>query len=74
METKTIHKLARTFTTTLTIVGAAFGSLCGLVASMWGGVFIIVPLVTALFGFAGALIGGAVEVGLRLKWPSDYEL
>jgi hypothetical protein len=74
MEIKTIHKAARTLTTTLTIAGAAFGSLAGLAASMWGGVFVIVPLVTALFGLAGALIGGAIEVALRLKWPLNYEL
>jgi outer membrane lipoprotein SlyB len=72
MEIKTIHKAARTLTTTLTIAGAALGSIAGLAASMWGGIFIVVPLATALFGVAGSLLGAVIEAALRLKWPLDY--
>jgi outer membrane lipoprotein SlyB len=74
MRPKSIHKYARLITTALTIVGAAFGAFCGLVVSAWGGVFVIVPVCTAVFGIAGALIGGAIEGAIRLRHPLDYEL
>ena len=71
---KPIHRAARAFTTILTIAAASFGSFCGLVASGWGGVFVFVPVFTVVFGTIGAIIGGAIEVAIRLRNPADYEL
>lgn len=74
MQPKSIHKFARLLTTVLTIAAAAFGAFGGLVASGWGGAFIIVPVTTAVFGVLGALAGGAIEFAIRLRHPIDYEL
>ena len=41
---------------------------------MWGGIFVIVPVVTAIFAIFGALIGGGVEYVIRLKYPTGDEL
>src|SRR4051794_12251742 len=61
-----IHNAARLGTITLTVVGAVFGSFAGLVASEWGGVFIIVPVLTGIFALLGALLGGAAEFLIRM--------
>jgi hypothetical protein len=36
-----------------TLVGGAFGAFCGFVMSMWGGIQLFLPLMTALFAVAG---------------------
>jgi len=69
-----IHKAARLGTITLTAVGAVFGSYAGLVASEWGGVFIIVPVMTGIFALLGALLGGAAEFLIRMRHALDYEI
>lgn len=56
------------------MAGAAFGSVAGLAASGWGGVFVIVPVAAALFAIAGALPGAAIEFAIRLKHLTNYEL
>ena len=58
----------------LTIAAAAFGAWGGLVASGWGGAFVIVPVTSAVFGVVGALVGGTIEFAIRLRHPLDYEL
>jgi asparagine N-glycosylation enzyme membrane subunit Stt3 len=74
MQPKSIHRFARLATTVLTISAAAFGAFFGVVASGWGGIFVIVPVCAAVFGVLGALIGGAIEGAIRLRHPFDYEL
>jgi len=74
MALKPVHKAARIATICLTVVGAAFGSVAGLAASGWGGVFVIVPVATAVFAIVGALVGAAIEFAIRLKHPTNYEL
>ena len=74
MQPKSLHKVARLVTSGLTVAGAAFGSVAGVAASGWGGVFVVVPVATALFATIGALLGGAIEFAIRLRNPTDYEL
>jgi len=74
MPPKFLHRVARLVTIGLTVVGAAFGSIAGVAASAWGGVFVIVPIATAIFAIIGALLGGAIEFTIRLRSPTDYEL
>jgi outer membrane lipoprotein SlyB len=74
MPLKPVHKVARIATIGLTVAGAAFGSVVGLAASGWGGVFVIVPVAAALFAIVGALIGAAIEFAIRLAHPTNYEL
>lgn len=69
-----IHKVARVATIGLSVVGALFGSVAGLTVSEWGGVFVIVPVMTAIFALFGALLGGAAEFLIRMRYPADYEL
>ena len=45
-----------------------------MVASEWGGVFIIVPVMTGIFALLGALLGGAAEFLIRMRDPLDYEI
>lgn len=74
MALRLVHKVARMATIGLTVAGAAFGSVAGLAGSGWGGVFVIVPLTTALFAIVGALLGAVIEFAIRLKHPTNYEL
>ena len=74
MRPKSIHKLARLATIIITIAAAAFGAFGGVVASGWGGIFVIVPVGAAVLGILGALLGGAIEGALRLRYPNDYEI
>ena len=74
MQPRSLRKVARLVTTGLTVAGAAFGSVVGEATSGWGRVFVIVPVATALFAIIGALLGGAIEFAIRLKYPTDYEL
>lgn len=74
MQPRSLHKAARLVTTVLTVAAAAIGSVAGVAASGWGGVFIIVPVSTAIFAIVGALIGGAIEFAVRMKHPTDYEI
>jgi predicted lysophospholipase L1 biosynthesis ABC-type transport system permease subunit len=69
-----VHKIARIATFVLTLIGAAFGAVVGVAASMWGGLFVIVPVTTIIFGLFGALLGGAAEFLIRMRCPVDYEL
>ena len=69
-----IHKVARVATIALTSVGALFGAVAGIAVSEWGGVFVIVPVMTAVFALFGALLGGAAEFLIRMRHPADYEL
>lgn len=74
MTPKKIHSATRLATIVFTIAGATFGSLVGVASSMWGGIFVIVPVTTGIFGIVGALIGGALEFAARMKWPPDFEI
>ena len=69
MALKPVYKVARIATIGLTVAGAAFGSVTGLAASGWEGVFVIVPISAALFAIVGALLGAAIEFAIRLKHP-----
>jgi hypothetical protein len=74
MPPRSLHKAARLLTTVLTVAAAAFGSIAGFASSGWGGAFVIIPVSAAIFAILGALIGGAIEFALRMKYPTDYEI
>lgn len=71
MSPEAIHKAAKVGTLILTVAAASLGSFAGVAASGWGGTFVIVPVTTALFTLAGAGLGHAIQLALRLKWPDD---
>ncbi len=73
MEPRTIHKMGRLLSLLLIVAGAALGSLSGLVASMWGGAFVIVPVVTVIFTVAGLFLGAVVRSALAIRWPDGLE-
>jgi len=65
------RNFGRLLTAFITLAAAAFGSVSGLAASMWGGVFYIVPICTVVFGALGALIGGAIEAAILNRYPKE---
>jgi hypothetical protein len=71
MQPRTIHKAARLVTIAITVAAAAFGSLVGVSTSMWGGIFVTVPVTTAIFTLGGAVLGRTIQLGLMMKWPED---
>lgn len=71
MKPRTFHKVGRLLSLLLTVAGAAIGSLAGLGASEWGGLFVILPVTTAVFTLAGAALGGLIQFGIAMKWPED---
>jgi hypothetical protein len=73
MEPRTIHKIGRLLSVVLIIAGAVIGSLLGLGASMWGGLFVIVPVVTAIFTIAGMFLGAALRLAIAMRWPEGLD-
>ena len=39
---------------------------------MWGGLVVILPVVTTIGAVLGALVGGEIELAIRIKYPMDY--
>ena len=73
MNRQTVRNIAKVLSRLLTVAGAALGAFCGVVASGWGGAYVIIPLTTVVGAVMGAGVGGILRAAAYLACPPELD-